>query len=245
VKLVFLGTRGYIEPESRRHRLHTATLVVYRGRRVLIDCGETWTGRLGDVRPHAIVLTHAHPDHAFGLEAGVPCPVHATAETWERIAERVRPPEARRRRLAPRRARHIEGIRFEAFPVVHSVRAPAVGYRVTAGRVAIFYVPDVVWIHDRAEAFRGIRLYVGDGATLTRNMVRRHRETGELFGHATIRRQIGWCAEEGVPHMIVTHCGSDIVAGDERRVGARIRRLARERGVTVEIAHDGMERILR
>jgi hypothetical protein len=45
--------------------------------------------------------------------------------------------------------------------------------------------------------------------------------------------------------MVVTHCGSDIVGGDERRVAARIRRMAAERGVAVEIAHDGMERVLR
>jgi hypothetical protein len=27
--------------------------------------------------------------------------------------------------------------------------------------------------------------------------------------------QIGWCAKEGVPRAIITHCGSEIVAGDE------------------------------
>jgi len=45
--------------------------------------------------------------------------------------------------------------------------------------------------------------------------------------------------------MIVTHCDSDIAGGDERKVGAELRRLAAERGVEVEIAHDGMERVLR
>jgi hypothetical protein len=44
--------------------------------------------------------------------------------------------------------------------------------------------------------------------------------------------------------MIVTHCGSDIVAGDERRLGAALRGWGRERGVEVEIAHDGMERVV-
>jgi ribonuclease BN (tRNA processing enzyme) len=244
VKLVFLGTRGYIEPRSRRHRMHTSTLVCYRGRRVMIDCGESWRGRLADVRPHAIVVTHAHPDHADGLRAGAPCPVFATAETWQLLGSCPVPRE-RRRRLEARRGRRIEGIRFEAFPVLHSVRAPAVGYRIRAGGVVIFYVPDVVSIPQREEALRNVRLYVGDGATLTRNMVRRHAHTGEPFGHATVRQQLGWCAEEGVERMIVTHCGSDIVGGDERRVAARLRELARERGVEAEIACDGMERILR
>lgn len=242
MKLVFLGTRGYIEPVSRRHRMHTSTLVAYRGRRLLLDWGESWRGRFQGLRPHAVLLTHAHPDHAFGLEGDAPCPVHATEETWERLGGRV--PARLRRGMAPRRRQRIAGLLCEAFPVQHSLRAPAVGYRIEAGRAAIFYVPDVVWIPDRSAAFAGIQLYVGDGATLTRNMVRRDRESGELFGHATIRRQLGWCAAEGVPEMVVTHCGSDIVAGDERRVGARLRAMARERGVRVTIAHDGMERVL-
>jgi ribonuclease BN (tRNA processing enzyme) len=244
MKLLFLGTRGYIDPQTRRHRMHTSTLVSYRRRRVMIDCGETWKGRLDAIRPHAIVITHAHPDHAFGLGPSTPCPVFASEDTWQRLGPGPVPAE-RRRVLAPRVPRRIEGMRFEAFPVLHSVRAPAVGYRIRAGRVAIFYVPDVVWIPDRAEAFRGVRAYVGDGATITRNMVRRHAASGELFGHASIRQQIGWCAEEGVKRMIVTHCGSDIVAGDRREVEARLHGLATERGVEVEIAHDGMAVVLR
>src|SRR5690606_19591850 len=48
------------------------------------------------------------------------------------------------------------------------------------------------------------------------------RDTGEPFGHTTIRAQIAWCSEEGVPQMFVTHCGSDIVGGDERRIAAEL-----------------------
>jgi hypothetical protein len=152
---------------------------------------------------------------------------------------------ARRRRLRPRVPVTLGGIAFEAFPVVHSVRAPAVGYRVSAGRVSVFYVPDVVAIPALPEAFAGIRAYVGDGATLERNMVRRDQETGTPIGHTPVKTQLEWCRARGVPRMIVTHCGSDIVAGDERRVGARLRALARSAGVEARIAHDGMELVLR
>jgi phosphoribosyl 1,2-cyclic phosphodiesterase len=221
--------------------MHTSTLISSRGRRVMIDCGENWRDVVDRVSPDAIVLTHAHPDHAFGLDRGAPCPVWATEATWERI-DHFPIERTMRHVLSPRRPRRIEGIRFEAFPVVHSIRAPAVGYRIHANRVGMFYVPDVAWIPDREAAFRRIRVYVGDGATIARNMIRRHRQTGQLFGHATIRQQMGWCAEEGVPLMVVTHCGSDIVGADEQEAAAKIRELARERGLMVEIAQDGMHR---
>jgi hypothetical protein len=60
----------------------------------------------------------------------------------------------------------IGGVTFEAFPVDHSTRAPAVSYRVTLGSRCIFYVPDVVAIHNRHEALQGADLYIGDGATI-------------------------------------------------------------------------------
>lgn len=242
MKLTFAGTRGYIEPRSRLHRMHASLMVSYYGGRVMVDCGETWLGRIDEVRPGAIVLTHAHPDHAFGLREGAPCPVYATADTWEKD-ELAGFEIAERRTLTPRRSREIEGITFEAFEVEHSTRAPAVGYRITAGRVSVFYVPDVVYINDRARALRGCRLYIGDGATVSDSMVRRPSEA--LIGHTPVRTQLTWCAKEGVPEMVVTHCGSDIVAGDQRKVAAELRRMAEERGVKVSIANDGDRRVLR
>jgi phosphoribosyl 1,2-cyclic phosphodiesterase len=244
LKLVFLGTRGYIDPANRRHRMHTSTMVSYRRGRVMIDCGETWLGRLEELAPDAVVITHPHPDHAFGLKGGSSCPVYAIAEAWEKIE--AFPIEKRlRRRLNLRRRTRIAGIDFEAFSVVHSTRAPAVGYRIGAGRVKVFYVPDVISIHDRSAAFRDIDVYIGDGAAITRNMVRREKSGGRLVGHTPIRTQLGWCRDEGVARMIVTHCGSDIVGGDEKKAIARIRRLAEERGVGIAVAHDGMELVLR
>lgn len=242
MKLTFLGTRGYIEPTSRRHRMHSSLLVSYLGGRVMVDCGETWLGKLKDVAPDAVVLTHAHPDHAFGLRDGAPCPVYATSETWNNT-ELDDFPVQDRRTIAPGEPETVSGMVFQAFPLLHSTRAPAVGYRITAGRPTVFYAPDVVYIKDRAEALRNVKLYIGDGATITRSMVRKPGDTP--IGHVPVRTQLTWCAREGVPEMVVTHCGSEIVGGDERILGPKLDRMADERGVKVRIAHDGMERVLR
>jgi glyoxylase-like metal-dependent hydrolase (beta-lactamase superfamily II) len=83
MKLEFLGTRGYIEPQTPRHFRHTTTKVSYLGRAVAIDCGEDWLGHLDTWEVEAILVTHAHPDHAWGLKEGAPCPVYATEESWE------------------------------------------------------------------------------------------------------------------------------------------------------------------
>ncbi|HEY8504329.1 MAG TPA: MBL fold metallo-hydrolase [Gemmataceae bacterium] len=236
MRLVFLGTRGEIEARTPRHGRHTALLIRHARRRVMIDCGADWAEAVRDVRPHAIVLTHAHPDHAWGLKGGAPCPVWATGACWEGIADF---PIDRREHVNPREPFEVAGVRFEAFPVDHSLRAPAVGYRVAAPGGDFFYVPDVAWIPDRGAALGGVRLYIGDGATVTRSMVR--RQDGKLFGHVPVRTQLTWCRKEGVPRAVFTHCGSEIVAAkDEDAVIVQIRELAAARGVEAEVAYDGM-----
>jgi len=102
------------------------------------------------------VLTHAHSDHASGLGQGASCSVYATEETWSLI-ERF--PLADRHTIEPRRPFRIGRISFETFPVEHSLLAPTVGYRVTEGRVAFFYVPDLASSHELHDALHGVALY--------------------------------------------------------------------------------------
>jgi len=236
VNLTFLGTRGEIKARTRRHRMHTSLLVSHRGARVMIDCGLDWLGKFKRVSPSAIVLTHAHPDHAWGLRNGAPCPVYAPQQTWQSLQHY---PIEDWRLIKDRTPTKVCGITFEAFPVEHSILAPAVGYRVNAGRATIFYVPDVIYIHERAAALKGVQIYIGDGATLTRSFIRRRGKT--LIGHAPVRTQLTWCEKEGVPRAIITHCGSEIVNSDEREIAAKLRGIATERGVEVRIAYDGMK----
>jgi hypothetical protein len=174
------------------------------------------------------------------LEQGSPCPVFAPPKTWQTLKNC---PIDDRRLIEERVPTNISGITFEAFGVEHSLLAPAVGYRVSAGGALIFYAPDLIFIHDRAAALKGVRIYIGDGATFTRSFIRRRGD--RLIGHASIATQLGWCAKEGVPQVIITHCGSEIVTGDEDKLATRLRAMASERGIKARIACDQMELILR
>ncbi len=243
MKLTFLGTRGYIKARTDRHRMHSSLMVSYRKSDIIIDCGEDWLDRAHEMSCAAMFITHGHPDHAWGLKKGAPAPVYATEETWRETMRNFKIPDGRRNVVRPREPVPINDITVEAFPILHSTRAPAVAYRITAGEAAIVYAPDVVYIPDREDALKGAKVYVGDGATITRSMVRKPRDT--LIGHTPIRTQLTWCQKEGVPRAIITHCGSEIVEGDERVVNAKIRELTLERGVEAEVAHDGMEVVLR
>ena len=216
--------------------MHTSLLVSYRGGRVMIDCGLDWLGKLKRISPSAIVLTHAHPDHAWGLKQGAPCPVYAPEKTWQELRHY---PIKDRHVIKERTPTKICGITFEAFPVEHSILSPAVGYRVSAGRACIFYAPDLIFIHERNAALNGVKVYIGDGATVTHSFIRRRGKA--LIGHSPVRTQLSWCEKEGVPRAIITHCGSEIVTNEDRDFAAKISSMAAERGVHVRIAYDGMK----
>lgn len=100
-----------------------------------------------------------------------------------------------------------------------------------------------MYIHDRAAALREATCYIGDGATLTRSMVRTQND--HLIGHTPVRTQLTWCQEEGVPRALFTHCGSEIIKGDTYEMQEKVNQFATERGVEAQIAHDGMEVVLR
>src|SRR6516164_2213278 len=85
-------------------------------------------------------------------------------------------------------------------------------------RARSFTLPDVADLPDAATALRGIGMYIGDGATLQRSMVR--MKHGISIGHASIATQLEWCAKAHVPRAIFIHCGSAIVSSNARAVEA-------------------------
>jgi phosphoribosyl 1,2-cyclic phosphodiesterase len=146
-------------------------------------------------------------------------------------------PIAERQRLPLRREVSIGDVRFKAFPVQHSVRAPAVGYRVSAHGCCFFYVPDVAELPKPSDVLHRIDLDIGDGASVSRSMVR--SKGGALVGHAPIVRQLDWCAKAHVQRAIFTHCGSQIVRTGARATESLVCRLGRELGIDARVALDG------
>jgi phosphoribosyl 1,2-cyclic phosphodiesterase len=238
VAITFLGTRGEIRVRSRLHRRHSC-IIVERGKaRVVIDCGADWLHLISRVSPTAILLTHAHPDYAGGVAHGASCPVCAPARTWRSLPDW---PVFDRRLMPLQKSIAIPGIRFEALPVEHSIRAPAVGYRVSANRVRFFYVPDVVRLPNRRRALRGIDMYV-DGASITRPIIRRRGRAA--IGHSSIHVQLDWCKTERVGIAYFTHCGSELVTAHARPIHQAARRLGAEHGVDAHVAHHWLRLIL-
>lgn len=236
--LTFFGTKGYVEEASSAHRGHSAWTLETGGFRFLCDFGQNRKGMLSKIAPDAIFVSHAHPDHAWGLEEGTSVPVYASAVTHE-ITKDL--PIERRVVLEPGRSVRVGPLALTAFPVLHSIRCPCIAARIRTPEGTVVYSGDVVAFEDPAAALSGARLYVGDGSTLKGSLVRRHA-SGALFGHTTVRAQLGWLGKHGIARAIFSHFGKGPIEMGEKALREALRRLAAEKapGCEVTAARDGL-----
>jgi ribonuclease BN (tRNA processing enzyme) len=238
MRLHFYGTKGYVDESSAAHTGHSAFTVETEGFRLLCDFGENRRGLLAKIRPDAIFVSHAHPDHAWGLQEGTPAPVHASAVTHDLTAKM---PIETRVILEPGRGVRAGPFRLTAMPVVHSVRCPGIGVRIEVSGRTLTYSGDVVSFEDPDEALAGADVYVGDGSTLTGSLVRRH-PSGALLGHTTVRAQLGWLAKRGIGRAVFSHFGKEAIAMGEEALREALAKLVSERlpGAEVTAARDGL-----
>lgn len=237
MRLHFYGTKGYVDESSEAHAGHSAFTVEAGGYRLLCDFGQNRRGLLETIRPDAIFVSHAHPDHAWGLEEGTAAPVYASAITHELTAKF---PIENRTVLEPGRTVAAGPFRLTAATVLHSVRCPGIGARLEVEGRILVYSGDLVSFEDPEAALDGAEIYVGDGSTLTGSLVRRH-SSGALLGHTTIRAQLGWLAKRKIGRAVFSHFGSEAIAMGEEALSEALAKLGSERlpGGEVTAARDG------
>lgn len=239
MRLQFYGTKGYVEESSRAHAGHSAFVLEEVGFRLLCDFGQNRKGMLSKIRPDAIFVSHAHPDHAWGLEEGTDAPVYASEITHELLAKL---PIQNRVVVSPDSPADLGPFRLTAFPVLHSVRCPGTAARIAIGGFTLVYSGDIVAFEDPEAALSGADFYIGDGSTLTGSLVRRHKSSA-LIGHTTVRAQLGWLSRHGVPRAIFSHFGKGPIEMGEPALEEALGELATSPppGFAVTAAHDGME----
>lgn len=233
VLLKFLGTRGYVDEKSELHNKRASLLIDDGKTRLLIDWGDV-NGALPEC--DAIIVTHAHPDHLFGLKGkDVKVPVFITDATTHSEYYEEDDYKFNKTVFKRRSAFRIGDIEVISVPVLHSSKAPNIALFINAGGYRICYASDVLSIRKehRDRFLTNCDLYIGDGSTLREDgLTRWDEERDEAVGHAGIPQQIKWCKEANVKRIIFTHFGSEPI-----KLGKELEKKLAELGA--EMAYDG------
>ena len=210
-KLNFLGSKGEIEEETPVHRFHSSMLIESGGTRLLIDYGLLRRYSLDEIAPDAILITHAHPDHYSWLKQDVQTsiPVYQTQETLD--YGKFKPQNSCV--IAPMEKFKVGAFECMAYRVIHSIRCPAVGWKLNFEGKTLVYNSDLVDIVEKETVLTGVGYYVGDGSAVKANLVRRRGDV--LFGHTRIITQIHWCQKFGIKHILFTHLGKETLKEEE------------------------------
>lgn len=228
MKITFLGTKGGIEEKTRKHKYNASLLIEYKGFKLMVDHGLE-SIPLAKTRPDAILITHGHWDHfKWGKEDEKYESMIYVARETKRIAKFKKNFKI----IKLDKQFKVGPFKIIAYRVIHSLRCPAVGFKIR-NKKTIVYNPDLIAIKNKS-VLRNVDLYVGDGASLRGNLVRRKND--KLFGHTRMKTQVNWCRKYGIKKMIFTHLGKNPLSiGDKN-----LEKALREEDIEVRIAHDGM-----
>lgn len=235
----FPGTRGEIEESSSRHKYHSSLIVKEKNTTVLIDFGVNYNPRLiKKINDFSyILITHAHPDHYVWTveeEKRIDIPVYLTDVTFD--YGKYKP--SNYRIIKSGREYILNDLKVTAYDVMHSLRCPAVAYKIK-GDKTIVYAPDILDFEEDKEAILNrTDLLIADGSSLNINMVRRKED--KLFGHTRIKTIIGWCKKYGINELIITHCGKQIVTMDKNELIEKLKGYT-EGKINVRVAYDDWE----
>jgi len=233
----FPGTKGEIEESSSSHKYHSSLIVRERNTDVLVDFGVNYNPRLMEAVNgfSYILITHAHPDHYIWTvekENRITIPVCLTIETlnygkYYPLNYRI---------IESGKEYILKNFKITAYDVMHSLRCPAVAYKIKGARSVVLYAPDILdFEDDKEKVLNGVDLFIADGSSLNINMARRSGD--KLFGHAKVKTIAGWCKKYGVKELIITHCGKQIVTMDESELAEKLKEYS-EGKINIRVAHD-------
>lgn len=220
--------------DERDKRLRASVLIEFDDRAVVVDTGTDFRQqalRVGLDRLDAVLFTHAHADHIFGLDdirpfnfrTGRAVPCYADERTWRdlrRVYEYIfRPaPYGGLPQVEPHVVDgpfELFGLHVEPYYVIHG-RLPVVAYRFGAAA----YVTDCNEIPDETiEGLRGLDVLVLDGLRFADHPT-----------HMTISKALAYVERIGPARAFLTHMNHEVSH----------EAVSRDLPDGVELAYDGL-----
>lgn len=228
MELIFLGTRGEIEEHSKQHKYHSSLLIVKNNFKLLIDYGTLQKYNLEKLKPNAVLITHAHPDHYIWTKEDykTKIPIYLTKKTFD--YGKFKPENYKI--ISANKKIKIGDFTIIPHIVSHSIKCPGVAFEILIGRKKMIYSGDIVDIKNKSKVLKNVDYYIGDGSSIRANLVR--KKGNQFFGHARITTQMHWCERAKVKNVIFTHLGKETI---------RKEKIFKRQHPEIIFAYDGMK----
>lgn len=189
-----LGTRGEIEPSAPRHSKHSGVLV---DGSLLFDLGER---QFLDYKPQAVFITHLHPDHAYFVTKsfnGNTVPIYAPKKM-----------PGVPNLIVPTGPIKLNSHQVTPIPTHHSKLVKSTAYLIEDGKTKLLYTGDIIWVDkEYHHLFERLSLVITDGSFIRKGgMIRKDKETGQLYGHNGITDLIR-LFKPFTPRILFVHFG--------------------------------------
>lgn len=227
LKITFYGTRGFVKEKSRFHRYNQSVLFEVEGKKLLVDYGQENQNNFEKIKPDYFLLTHAHPDHCLGLTTlKEPVKIYGSKETKRVLKEKYQINVDKFKVLKPYQKTKLGPFQITKIPVVHSVIAPASAFIIGYRDVTILIATDLAFFPSSFKTYlrqqpKLFDLAIIDGSSIDRDLIRKRKTDGKLYGHAATLKIIS-ALKNFVKYFIVSHLGSQAILKGRLWVRKRI-----------------------
>jgi phosphoribosyl 1,2-cyclic phosphate phosphodiesterase len=211
---------------------------------ILLDAGpDTYTHLIKEAQPEkifAVFITHAHPDHTFGLwdidhlyNKKGKITLYSLEETFKIISQQgVALEKAIKSVAEPLKTLKLNRLQAILFPVKHAQKIPTVGVKLTEKDKSFAYIPDFAALpKESANLAKQLDVLVIDGSSL--------KKAGPKgWGHETISEGIALAKRLKAKSVYFTHIGHGNISAPHEKLEKYVQEHG---GPNFHIAYDGLE----
>ncbi|HMA83547.1 MAG TPA: MBL fold metallo-hydrolase [Candidatus Thermoplasmatota archaeon] len=230
MQIKILGTRGEIKPSIQYHSHHSGVLL---DGKILFDIGEK---EFLNYHPTHIFITHLHPDHAYFVRKN-----HNNNFDFQIPVYAPEPYNTRAEIKIISKKLKIKSYDIIPIPTHHSKKVESVAYLIQQKNQRILYTGDLIWINkEHHHLLNDLDLVITEASFIQKNgMVRRDKNTGQLYGHAGIPKLIN-LFKKFSSSILFTHFGEWFYENIPH-ARKQLYNLGKKHKVNVIVGYDGLK----
>lgn len=230
LEIKILGTRGEIESSKPYHSNHSGILI---DNTILFDIGEK---EFLKYNSKYIFITHLHPDHAFFVRKSYKNSIDFCIPVYA--------PETYKDNFSIKKFKRkmsFNSYSIRPIPTHHSKKVKSTAFLIKNNKHKILYTGDLIWINkEYHNYFNDLDLVITEASFIRKiGMVKRDKETGQIYGHSGVPRLIN-IFKEFTNNILLTHFGEWFYE-DIPKARKILKKFGRQYNVNIIVGYDDLK----